>query len=90
MAWRIELSTQAQRDLRDLDRQDVRRILRFLSERVARLEDPRSIANPLKGARLGGLWRYRVGSYRLIATIEEDCLRVLILRVGHRREVYRP
>lgn len=89
MAWRIELSSQAQRNLRDLDPQDARRILRFLHERLARLDDPRSLGGPLKGTHLGGLWRYRLGDYRLIASIEDEILRVLILRVGNRREVYR-
>ena len=89
MAWRIELSGLAQRNLAALDRQDAKRITKFLFERVASLEDPRLIGQRLKGSKLGDYWKYRVGDYRVIASIEESILRVLIVRVGHRREVYR-
>lgn len=88
MAWKIELSRLARKNLRDLDQQNARRLLRFLNERLAPLEDARSIGQPLKGARLGDLWRYRVGDYRIIASIEDQELRVLVLRIGHRRDVY--
>lgn len=90
MAWRIELSDLAQRDLRDLDRGDAQRILRFLQDRVSALEDPRSIGEALRGARLGQFWKYRVGDYRVIADIEDRRLLILVVRIGHRRQVYRP
>lgn len=89
MAWRIELSTLAQKNLRALDRQSAIRILRFLNERLASLDDPRSIGEPLKGARLGAFWKYRVGDFRLIADIDDRLVRILVVRVGNRREVYR-
>ena len=89
MAWRIELSGLAQKNLRALDAQVAVRILRFLNERVARLDDPRALGEALKGAHLGGLWKYRVGDYRVIASLEDHALRVLIVRIGNRREVYR-
>ncbi|WP_028988644.1 type II toxin-antitoxin system RelE/ParE family toxin [Thermithiobacillus tepidarius DSM 3134] len=89
MAWKVELSSQAQKDLDQLDPQIARRILKFLSERVARLDDPRAIGEALKGSRLGEFWKYRVGDYRLIASIEDGRLTVLIVRIGNRREVYR-
>lgn len=89
MAWKVELSSQAQKDLDQLDPQIARRILKFLSDRVARLDDPRAIGEALKGARLGEFWKYRVGDYRLIASIEDGRLTVLIVRIGNRREVYR-
>jgi mRNA interferase RelE/StbE len=56
---------------------------------VAKLDDPRSIGEGLHGSRLGEFWKYRVGDYRLISKIEDDRLVVLVLRVGHRREIYR-
>lgn len=90
MAFRVEFSTDAADDLARLDRPIAARITRFLRERVATLEDPRSIAERLKGNTLGPFWRYRVGDYRIIASIEDEALRVLVVRVGHRREVYRP
>jgi mRNA interferase RelE/StbE len=89
MAWRIELSAQALRNLDALDRQVARRILTYLHERVARLEDPRSVGEALKGSRLGEFWKYRVGDYRVISRIEDGELLVLVVRIGNRREVYR-
>ena len=89
MAWKVELSAQADRELRELDAQPAKRILTFLHERVARLDDPRSIGQALRGSRLGEFWKYRVGPYRLICKIEDDRLVVLVLRIGHRKEIYR-
>ena len=89
MAWKIELSAQADRELGKLDLQQSKRILKFLHERVARLDDPRSIGQALQGSKLGEFWKYRVGDYRLICKIENDRLVLLVLRVGHRREIYR-
>jgi mRNA interferase RelE/StbE len=89
MAWTIELSATADRELGKLDAQHARRILKFLHDRVANLPDPRSIGKALSGSRLGEFWRYRVGDFRLICKIEDDRLLVLVLRVGHRKEIYR-
>jgi len=63
--------------------------LKFLNERVAKLDNPRSVGQALRGSRLGEFWKYRVGDYRLICRIEDDRLLVLVLRLGHRREIYR-
>ena len=71
MAWQIEFDRSAERELGKLDPQIAKRILIFLNERVARLEDPRSIGEALKGSRLGEFWKYRVGDYRLISSIED-------------------
>lgn len=89
MAWKIELSGQAARELDKLDPPQAKRILKFLSERLARLENPRSIGQALRGSELGEFWKYRVGDYRLICKIEDERLLILVLRIGHRREVYR-
>ena len=89
MAWKVELDRGAVRDLDKLDRQTARRILAFLHDRVARLDDPRTIGEALKGSDLGEFWKYRVGDYRVISSIEHEVLRVLVIRIGHRREVYR-
>ena len=87
MAWRIEFIPAAERDLAGLDPQTRRRVLLFLRERVAGLENPRVLGAPLRNAR--GQWRYRVGDWRIVARIEDDVVRVLVVRVAHRREVYR-
>lgn len=89
MASKIELSVEAERELGKLDPQHSRRIVKFLQDRVAKLDDPRSIGEALHGSRLGEFWKYRVGDYRLICKIEDERLVVLVLRVGHRREIYR-
>ena len=89
MAYDVEFSAAADRELAKLDAPQAKRILKFLHDRVAKLDDPRSIGEALRGSRFGELWKYRVGHYRLICKIEDDLLVVLILRVGHRREIYR-
>ena len=89
MVWRIELDRGAIKELDALDKPIATRILTFLNNRVAHLKDPRSIGEALKGARLGSLWKYRVGDYRLICNIEDGALRVLVVKIGNRREVYR-
>lgn len=89
MAWKIEVSPLADRELDKLDTQNSRRILKFLYERVANLDDPRSIGKAMQGPLLGDFWGYRVGDYRLICKIDDDRIVVLLLRVGHRKEIYR-
>jgi len=89
MAWKVELSATAERELSKFDPQQGKRILKFLQERIARLDDPRSMGKALQGSRLGEFWKYRLGDYRLICKIEDERLLVLVLRVGHRKEIYR-
>lgn len=89
MAWRIELGRDAEKALDKLDRPVAQRILRFLYERVAPLDDPRSIGEALKGSQLGEFWKYRVGDYRIISRIEDCELCILVVRIGNRRDVYR-
>jgi mRNA interferase RelE/StbE len=79
----------ADRELGKLDVQQAKRILKFLHQGIAKLDDPRSIGEALHGSRLGEFWKYRVGDYRMICKIDDDRLVVLILRVGHRKEIYR-
>jgi mRNA interferase RelE/StbE len=89
LAWRIEFDDAAKQDLAKLDKENARRITKFLRERLAERSDPRSIGEALKGTKLGELWRYRVGDYRIIAAIEDETVRVLVVRIGNRREIYR-
>ena len=89
MAWKIELADAAERDLEKLDPQMARRILAFLHDRVAVLDNPRSMGQALKGSRLGKFWKYRLGNYRIISSIEDERVRILVVRIGNRREVYR-
>ena len=87
-AWRIEFDRAAVRDLRKLGVDAERRVLRYLRERIAGSADPRRLGHALTGDRKG-LWRYRVGDLRIVAAIEDDRFIVLVVTVGHRREVYR-
>jgi mRNA interferase RelE/StbE len=89
LIWSVEFDAGAKKDLEKLDRQVARRIVAFLANRVAKLEDPRSIGQALRGSELGDFWKYRVGDYRVICDIQDRRLLVLVLRVGNRREVYR-
>ena len=89
MVWQIEFDEAALKELAKLDKPVAKRIVTFLRERVAVLEDPRSIGEALKGSKLSEFWKYRVGDYRIITNIEDGVMRILVFRVGNRREVYR-
>lgn len=89
LAWQIEFDELAIKQLAKMDKPIAKRITTFLRERVSRLDDPRSIGQALKGTKFGELWKYRAGDYRIISSIEDDTLRILVLRVGNRREIYR-
>jgi len=89
MVWIVEFDPLAEKELNKLDTSQAKRILMFLFERLAHLEDPRSIGEALKGSRFKSLWKYRVGSYRVITSIEEDIPRILVVKIGDRKEVYR-
>ena len=89
MAWQIEISTLGQRNIAQFDPQARKRILNFLQQRVASLENPRSIGEALKGSKLGELWKYRVGDYRVIADIQDKRVCILVVRIGNRRDVYK-
>ena len=88
MAWQIEFTPEAEKQLARIDRQSAQRIVKFLRERIATAEDPRSHGKALKGV-LREFWRYRVGDYRIMCRLEDDRLLVLVVRVSHRRESYR-
>lgn len=87
-AWRVEFDRTAVRDLRKLGPNAERRVLRYLRERIAGTGDPSRFGHALTGDRKG-LWRYRVDDYRIVAAIESERFVVLVVTVGHRREVYR-
>jgi mRNA interferase RelE/StbE len=89
LAWRIEFADSAAKQLRKLDPAVARRITAFLRDRVVPANDPRTLGAALKGDELGQFWKYRVGDYRIIAEIHDREVRILIVRLGHRRDVYR-
>lgn len=87
MAWRIEVTPAAVKELRKLDRQVARRIAAYLEELVTSCSDPRQRGHGLT-ANWAGLWRYRVGDYRVICQLEDELLLVLVVRIAHRSEAY--
>jgi mRNA interferase RelE/StbE len=89
LPWGVEFEAAAAKELSKLDAQVSRRIVSFLRERVAPLADPRSIGEALRGDALGQFWKYRLGDYRIVTRIVDQRLVVVVVRVGHRREVYR-
>ena len=78
----------AAKELKKLDRTEAKRIIATLENRIATLDDPRALGAALSGE-LGGLWRWRIGDYRVVARIEDQRVTILIVRIAHRREVYR-
>jgi mRNA interferase RelE/StbE len=88
LAWRIELTETAAKQLSKIGKIEAKRIVGFLRERLAGHGNPRSTGKALRGS-LGELWRYRVGDYRIICEIQDGMLRVLVLRIQHRSKAYR-
>jgi mRNA interferase RelE/StbE len=88
LAWQIKLSDSAVKSLAKFDNQIAARIIKFLRERIATLEDPRSTGKALTGAIFGSYWRYRVGDYRLICDIQDGELCILVIEIGNRKEIY--
>ena len=88
MAWIIEYTDTAKEQLSKLDKPTARRIMDYMDERIAVLDNPRSTGKALTGP-LGGFWRYRVGDYRVICDIQDAAVRVLVVRIGNRKNVYR-
>ena len=88
MVWRIEFVPAAAKELKKLGKSEAARIITTLEKRIAVLDDPRTLGSALTGE-LGGLWRWRIGDYRVIARIEDERITILVVRVGHRSEVYR-
>lgn len=88
VTWRIEYAWSVRKELKKIDPATRRRIRSYLEDGVAQLENPRQRGKRLKG-QLSDLWRYRIGDYRVVCQLRDETLVVLVLRVGHRREVYR-
>jgi mRNA interferase RelE/StbE len=88
LAWTANFDPRALKELERLDRTAQRRIVKFMQERILRGADPRDLGKAMTGDK-AGLWRYRLGDYRLICHIDDESELVLVLRVAHRKEAYR-
>lgn len=87
MVWTINYTDTAKDQMRKLDKQTARRILDYMDKRISGQDNPRSCGKVLTGS-LGGLWRFRVGDYRVICDIQDETVVVLVLKIGHRSKVY--
>jgi len=85
----IEVSDAAKKQLARMGRVEAKRITSYLRTRMSVLDNPRQLGDALQGARLGGLWRYRMGDYRILVEIKDEIVTVLLIGIGHRGEVYR-
>ena len=88
MAWSIEVTESAEKQLSKIDRGQQKRIINYLESRIATAADPRQLGKPLTGE-FSSMWRYRVGDYRLICSMKDEILTVLVLKIAHRRMVYK-
>jgi mRNA interferase RelE/StbE len=89
LTWRIEFQRAAVKQLGKLTKSDANRVVSFLADRIAEDDNPRRTGAALQGSELGNFWRYRVGDYRIICDIQDHKLVVLVVEIGHRREIYR-
>jgi len=89
LVWTIEYDPRVQAQLKRLDKTAAKRIVDFLEKRVALRDDPRSIGAALTGPTFGNWWKYRIGDYRVIANIEDRSLKILVVRVGDRKRIYK-
>ncbi len=85
--WRIEWDSKALKEAKKLDRNARKKIVEYLEKRVLASQDPYQFGKPLKGNK-AGIWRYRVGDYRILCQIEDRVLVVLVIAIGHRKDIY--
>jgi mRNA interferase RelE/StbE len=88
LAWAVDFEPRALGELKKLDRKGQRRMVGFLRDRAAGNHEPRSSGKSLTGDKTG-LWRYHVGAYRVVCRIDDDRRVVLVLRIAHRKDMYR-
>jgi mRNA interferase RelE/StbE len=88
LAWTIKILDSAKQDLKKLDKAIQKRIASFLRERLANTNDPKQLGKALQG-QYAGYWRYRVGDYRLICHLKNEELIIIVVEIGHRKNIYR-
>ena len=89
MAWIINYTSAASKQLKKLDKSVALRLIDFMDQRVAAAEDPRTLGKSLKGPKLGEYWRYRVGEYRIICNIQDGQVCILVIEIGNRQDIYK-
>ena len=89
MVWAVIVDDKALKVLQKLDKPVAARIINFIENRLSIADNPRSLGAALKGSELGDFWKYRVGDYRIIASIQDVQVTITIVKIGNRKEVYR-
>lgn len=89
MTWNINYAASVKKDVQKFDVSTRKRLKNFIEDRLAKMENPRTIGGALTGSKLGQFWKFRVGDYRIISEIQDKTLTILIIEIGHRKEVYR-
>jgi len=89
MNWKIKYESSIKYDWKKIDKKQKEKILNFINNKLAKLKDPRIIGDPLKGPKLNNFWRYRVGNYRIITDIQDKLLIIVVIRIGHQKDVYK-
>jgi len=87
LVWNVELTATAEKQLRKIDRKWQSKILDYLEDEIAILDNPRSRGKALVGDKKG-LWRYRVGNYRIICEILDVNFIIVAVTIGHRKSIY--
>lgn len=85
LAWTIEWDIRAQKEFKKLDRSIQKKILTFFTKKISPLENPRVFGKSLSYDKFG-LWRYRVGDFRVICQLNDDTVKIIVVRIGHRKE----
>jgi mRNA interferase RelE/StbE len=88
MSWTLKFNEEAVKELRRLGSKDQARILSFLTERAVVRQNPRELAVQLVGPE-SAKWRFRVGDYRVVVQFKDTEMLIMVIAIGHRREVYR-
>lgn len=88
MVWKINYLKSIQKEVRKIDKNTQKKIREHIEKKIAKLENPRDIGKPLKG-NFGELWRYRIGDYRIICEIKDEEISILVIHIGHRKNVYK-
>ena len=87
MAWTVNWDSRAVKEMKKIDHSNRKKIVDYLKHKISTDEDPRRFGKAL-AADKSGLWRYRVGDYRILCKIEDESLVVLVVAAGHRKKVY--
>lgn len=89
MAWKLIFNEKALKMLKNLDKPTASRIINFLENRLSIADNPRTFGAALKGSALGDFWKYRVGEYRIITSIHDAEITIVVMKIGNRKDIYR-